>query len=832
MTVIDTSAVGPASFVLEDDGPINGEGHIRSTTGGYFQEFGYPSMLTFLSGAGQAFTVNLFEYMGALTLGSLTDPSVNPDTIRVRKVVSASTVTMAADLNILESGNDAEADIFGSHLALWAGTGIGSAANALETQVGTLEAKTATGGIAIRNFGNLTVGGMTQDTAGLSVATSGNIALDVLTGGIDLADTNGVASIVGGSSSGHVTLSTPTRIVSIADHYAVWAPRGNITVSAGNVQLGLGTNFDNDMHASGSITIGAEDFVTIDGLTNIASDSFGLNTGGGVSISADIIDLADTHGNGASIAALGTAGADVTLSAHTVLISAPRADAVHSSSGDVTVNADTLVLAGDSGIRAASGIVTLRPLTDGRQINICTVSDAVPALSLSAQELNRVFARDLVIGGAQAGSIFVFDDFAPANVTNVTLESGSDVLVYGENIVIGGDLVLRAGDNIIMGVNTDILADSITGYVDADNADPGVGGVAYVDPYNFTERLHFNGNADNDTLSGGLASDTLDGGAGADRLTGHKGDDVYIVDNAGDLTIETADEGIDAVFSSVTRALSANIEYLTLTGTGNIDGTGNTLGNFLYGNGGDNVLGGGAGNDVLFGEAGNDSLLGGTGNDVLYGGDGNDILDGQGNTDTVRYKTAAAGVTVAINAGPQITGGAGTDTLIGIENLDGSNFNDALTGDGLKNVLSGLAGADKLDGGAGDDTLYGGEGDDTLIGGTGRDRLSGSAGNDTFKFGALAESGTAATTRDLILDFLQGDDTIDLSIIDASTLAGGDQAFDFIGSAGFSGIAGQLRAVQAGAATLISADVDGDKVADFQIQLQGLHAVTAGDFAL
>ncbi len=110
------------------------------------------------------------------------------------------------------------------------------------------------------------------------------------------------------------------------------------------------------------------------------------------------------------------------------------------------------------------------------------------------------------------------------------------------------------------------------------------------------------GNGAINALTGGAGNDTLDGGAGADKLTGGAGNDTYLVDNTGDVVTELASEGTDTVLSSVTYALAANVENITLAGTTAINGTGNSLDNVLRGNSAANTLGGGAGNDTyLFG---------------------------------------------------------------------------------------------------------------------------------------------------------------------------------------------------------------------------------------
>ncbi len=131
--------------------------------------------------------------------------------------------------------------------------------------------------------------------------------------------------------------------------------------------------------------------------------------------------------------------------------------------------------------------------------------------------------------------------------------------------------------------------------------------------------------AGNDYLYGGEGNDTLDATAGgADQLFGGVGDDVYIINSTIDTISEFFAQGTDTVISSVTYTLDANIENLVLTGTGNINGTGNSLSNEITGNSGNNNLSGGFGNDTITGGNGNDTLAGGAGNDLLIDGNGDD----------------------------------------------------------------------------------------------------------------------------------------------------------------------------------------------------------------
>lgn len=177
-------------------------------------------------------------------------------------------------------------------------------------------------------------------------------------------------------------------------------------------------------------------------------------------------------------------------------------------------------------------------------------------------------------------------------------------------------------------------------------------GVYYPALYGTSLNDSINGLTGNDILSTGAGYDYLDGGSGADTMYGGTDGDTYIVDNAGDLVVEYANEGFDEVYSSITSyALPANVETLYLTGTADSTGIGNELDNFISGNSGNNYLLGGTGNDQLYGGDGNDSLYGSVGSDLLSGGNGSDRLIGAfQELDSLVIDT--------------LVGGAGSDTFV------------------------------------------------------------------------------------------------------------------------------------------------------------------------
>jgi Ca2+-binding RTX toxin-like protein len=332
------------------------------------------------------------------------------------------------------------------------------------------------------------------------------------------------------------------------------------------------------------------------------------------------------------------------------------------------------------------------------------------------------------------------------------------------------------------------------------------------------------GGTGDDGLSGGSGNDILIGGDGVNDLVGGSGADVFTMsprtaggfsddliwdftfdvdqvdvsawgvsdfsqieallqfDSFGDATLDAYYAGQDhwLTFNNVDPRdlISSDFVYADPAA---ITANGTTLDDVMFGSRNDDVLNGAAGNDTLLGGIGNDRLLGSSGNDDLIGGDGNDSIGGGSESD----------------------------------------------------YLEGDAGNDALNGGSGRDFLYGDSGNDSLRGGSGTDDLYGGSGADRFVFDDGEFGGMSRSTADYIGDFSRAEgDKIDLRLVDANAGVAGDQAFSFIGSQQFSGVAGQLRYHISDGDTFIEGDINGDGVADFVIFSEVALNMQATDFVL
>jgi serralysin len=242
----------------------------------------------------------------------------------------------------------------------------------------------------------------------------------------------------------------------------------------------------------------------------------------------------------------------------------------------------------------------------------------------------------------------------------------------------------------------------------------------------------------------------------------------------------------------------------------------------LAGGNGADVLEGGSGDDSLFGHAGNDTLRGGDGDDVLNGGAGADVMEGGLGDDTYIVTDAADTIIEAAGGGRDVVRASVSVTLAeNVEDLVFFTAGNTGIGNAARNLLRGSLGSDTLDGAGGHDVLVGGGGADVLMGGAGR---------DIFAYFAFSDS--APGESDLIGDFEQGFDRIDLRRIDASADPG-DQAFAFVGGGAFAGGGqGSVRFTFSGGETLVEVDAGDGGAAEMVIRLTGNVNLTAADFLL
>jgi len=297
------------------------------------------------------------------------------------------------------------------------------------------------------------------------------------------------------------------------------------------------------------------------------------------------------------------------------------------------------------------------------------------------------------------------------------------------------------------------------------------------------------GGEGNDSLWGVNNNDTLEGGLGADFIWGGLDYDIASYVNAasgvnvsldiqqGGRQVGTGEENGDELWYM--DGLYGSEHNDTLTGRNSDEPWYMTSHNLIEGRGGDDIISGLAGNDTLDGGAGNDTLDGGTGNDLLIGGDGNDtlvggaganLLDGGAGSDMVDYSASSAAISVDLSLSfVQIL----DDTLVGIEGVIGTQYNDTLLGDGNDNVLEGGGGADLLDGGAGKDTAsYSASSAAVLVDLNLAVQAGGGAGNDAVGDTLVSIENVAGSAFD---DTLLGDgnDNVLAGLAGADSIDGG-----------------------------------------------------------
>lgn len=547
----------------------------------------------------------------------------------------------------------------------------------------------------------------------------------------------------------------------------------DITTPANNTNDANGDNYSSIENLTGS---NFNDTLRGDGNDNILDGGLGTNTLDGAG-GFDTVSYASATGamniNLTTGLVTGAGRTDTLVSIERV-IGSSNADTISGTSGDDWIDAGE----GADVINATGGndTISYNNASGGRTVILNSSSSDGKVLSNFENIYGSAFGDSLTGDGN--------DNIIEGGLGSDTLNgaAGIDTVSYSQSIA---------------AVSVNISGASILG-VTANSATGGEGNDTLSNFENIT------GTNFNDTLIGDGNTNVINGGAGNDMIVGGVGADTLV-----------GGSGTDTI--SYTNALTA--VAVTINGAGTLgDANGDLLSGF----------------ENLVGSAFDDALAGDGNNNVIDGGAGNDTINAAGGVDTITYLTAASAVTVNLsNAGVNAIGGGGNDTLTNFENIVGSNFADALTGDGGANVIEGGLGNDVIDGATGIDTVsyvnaisgvsvnlsgvtilgvganssLGGDGNDTI---SNMENITGSAFNDTLIGNNLANT----------IDGGAGDDI----------LIGGAGADNLIGGAGVDTVS-YINATSSVRATLGGAALTalGDAVGDLFSGIENLTGSTSAD---
>lgn len=614
------------------------------------------------------------------------------------------------------------------------------------------------------NVENLTLTGAgTINGTGNTLANTliGNSAVNTLDGGSgnDTLDGGaGADTMIGGTSTGNDTFS-----VDDAGDIVTEAASGGTDTVLSSITYTLGSNVEN-LTLTGAAAINGTGNSLVNTLignsaSNTLSGGLGNDTldGGAGADSLDGGDGNDTFiVDDAGDVVSDTTGIDIVQSSVSFTLGASLENLTLTGSGNIngTGHAGANTITGNSGnntLDGGGGTDTLVGGT-GDDVYIIDGSDTITEAASSGTDTVRSSAtytlaantENLILTGS--GNINgtgtttdntlignAGNNVLTANAGNDTLDGGggTDSLVGGTGddiyIVDGSDTITEAAS---AGTDSVLSSATITLSVNVENLT-----LTGISAINGTGNASVNimiGNSAVNTLDGGNGNDTLNGAAGADTMDGGANNDVFIVDDAGDVVIDSA--GVDLVQSSVSYTLGTGIESLSLTGTNNINGTGNTSVNTITGNAGNNTLTGDAGADTITGGAGDDYIDGGVGVDSMAGGTGNDTYVVDSASDVVTESANEGTDTIFVSFTYSIASNANVENV-----TETGTLGYDLTGNALNNILTGASGANLLTGNDGNDTLIGVGGADILRGGNGNDVLDSGSGNDTAQDGGLGD---------------------------------------------------------------------------------------------
>jgi Ca2+-binding RTX toxin-like protein len=577
---------------------------------------------------------------------------------------------------------------------------------------------------ALPNIENLTL------TASAAINGTGNASNNIITGNTvnnTLDSGTGVDTLVGGTGDDIYVVDSTTDVITENASAGTDTIQSSVTFSLAalpnveNLTLTGSAAINGTGNASNNVITGNTANNTLDGGTGV--DTLIGGTGDDIYIVDSTTDVITENANEGT----DTVQSSVTFSLAalpnvenlTLTGSAAINGTGNASNNVITGNSANNTLTGDAGNDTLNGGTGVDTLVGGTGDDIYIVDSITDVITENANE-----------GTDTIQSSVTFSLAAIANVENLTLtgsatingtgNTGNNILTGNtvNNTLSGGDgndtlnggtgidtLVGGTGDDIyIVDSTTDVITENTNEGTDTVQSSVTFSLAALPNIENLTltgsAAINGTGNAGNNVITGNTANNTLEGGTGVDTLVGGTGDDIYVVDSTIDVITENANEGTDTVQSSVTFSLAAlpNVENLTLTGLGAINGTGN------------------AGNNVITGNTANNTLEGGTGVDTLVGGTGDDIYQVDSITDVITENanegtdTVQSSVTFSLAALPNIE----NLTLTGSAAIDG-------TGNTGNNILAGNTANNTLSGGDGNDTLNGNTGVDTLIGGLGND---------------------------------------------------------------------------------------------------------------